>query len=210
MDKKVAIILGIATLTVFIAGIFLVSRNSGQTSYKIYDETIVKGESRLKRGADAGKVTIVEFADFQCPACAAAHPYIKKLLEKYPNELTFIYRHFPLTQHKNAFIASEVSEAAAKQGKFWEMYDILYTRQKDWQDLDKPLDKFIDYAHEVGLNEEDFKKDIEGRVYKSLIEKDLTNAYQVDVDATPTFYVNNQKAIVPFDRLEEEVISRLN
>ena len=210
MDRKIGIILGVVTLLIFAGGIFLVSRSPEDSSYKVYDEEVVKGEVRHQKGRDDATVTIVEFADFQCLACATADTHVNALLEKYPDQVKLIYRHFPLSQYKNAFIAAEASEAAGAQGKFWEMYDLLFTKQNEWVNENNPKEIFLTYAQELELDQEQFKKALEENTYKEVVDADATDAFRVEVDATPMFFVNNQKAIVPFDRLEEEVLSRLN
>lgn len=206
MDKKIVIILGIFTTVIFIAGIFLVSQNPKEVQSKVYDQTQVQGEIRHQKGPENAKVTIVEFADFQCPACATAFPYISDILKKYPNDVRLIYRHFPLSQHKNAVKAAQVSEAAGEQGKFWEMYQILYTKQNEWAEDKDPSAKFLSYAKELGLNEEQFKTAIKEDKFKSLIDTDSSDGFKVDVNATPTFYINNKKSVSGYDNLENEIV----
>src|SRR5580704_72720 len=84
-------------------------------------------------GSSTAPVTLVEYADFQCPACAAFHPIVKQLLAEDGSKIYFAYRYFPLPQHANAIVADEAAEAAGMQGKFWDMSDLLFTNQLDWE-----------------------------------------------------------------------------
>src|SRR3989338_8892317 len=110
-------------------------------------------------GNKESAVTLIEYGDFQCPACAAYHPLVKKMLEDNAEEFKFVYRHFPLRQHTQAKDASYAAEAAGRQGKFWEMYDMLYTKQNDWAGKTNAKDIFLDYATSLGLNSGQFALD---------------------------------------------------
>src|SRR5581483_190972 len=103
-------------------------------SSSISDSTVLTRNANHKITSTNTKVTIIEFADFQCPACGQAHPALKQILEEYKGKVTFIYRHFPLPQHQNAILAAKASEAAGEQGKFWEMHDMLYEKQNEWSE----------------------------------------------------------------------------
>lgn len=105
---------------------------------KILDEKIQQNviqeitDPTHTKGASSPKVLIVEFSDFQCPACAGFTPFINQILADYPEDVAFQYRHFPLSMHPSADEAAQAAEAAAAQGKFWEMHDLLFERQNDW------------------------------------------------------------------------------
>ena len=122
------------------------------------------------RGAQDGKVTLVEFGDFQCPACGAYEPIIRQVLADNKDTLKFSFRHFPLTQmHKNALLAAKASEAAALQGKFWEMHDILYDKQEEWGEALNARDFILTYANTINLDVKKFttdldKKEIEDKI----------------------------------------------
>ena len=91
-------------------------------------------ETDWVRGSTTTEVTLIEYSDFQCPACGAYFPIVEEVNEKYGDHFRFVYRHFPLTQHKNATPAAQAAEAAGVQGKFWDMYKLIFTNQKDWVD----------------------------------------------------------------------------
>lgn len=138
----------------------------------------------------SGAVTVVEFGDYQCPACGQAHPTTKQILSDYAGKITFVFRNYPLPQHKNAEAAAEAAEAAAAQGKFWEMHDKLYETQSQWENLGDPSDTFAGYAAGLGLDGSKIKAAITGKTYSDRIKADTADGNDVSVSGTPTFYVN--------------------
>lgn len=155
-------------------------------------------DSDWVRGTRNAPVTVIEYSDFQCPACGAYEPIVKALTEAFPNDLRLVYRHLPLTQiHPNAQVAAQAAEAAGIQGKFWEMHGKLFDNQTDWSEEKNPSDKFAEYAVEIGLDVEKFKLDINSDTVKGAIEEDVRRAMQARVNATPTFLLNGQKLISP-------------
>lgn len=141
-----------------------------------------------------GSVQVVEFGDYQCPACAAAEPNVEKLQQEMGDKITFVFRNFPLPMHKNALAAAEAAESAGAQGKFWEMHNKLYATQTEWENLPNPVDKFAEYAKELGLDADKLKKDVEENRYADRINQDKKDGEEVGVAATPTFYINGKKA----------------
>lgn len=151
------------------------------------------------RGKEDATVTIIEYSDFQCPACAAYYPLIEKLIAEASTTARFVYRHFPLypLPHKNAFIASQAGEAAALQGKFWEMYTLLFENQIEWENSTKAAGIFEGYASRIGLNVEAYKKDFESDSVKTRIEKDKNEGESIHINSTPTFFVNGKSITNP-------------
>lgn len=146
------------------------------------------------QGPETAAVTLVEYADFQCPTCAAFAPVLERLVEEYPDDLRFVYRFFPLQSiHPNATIAAEAAEAAGLQGKFWEMHDLLFDRQSEWNSVNNPKDLFTDYAQTLGLNTEQFKNDLGSQVVKDRVQADLQSATSANLSGTPTFFVNGRQ-----------------
>ena len=194
-EAKILIGLGIATVAVLIGGSLLMSRPTSQqsTETKTYEESLLVGENPHVEGAAEPKVTIVEFGDFQCPACSASHPITKQVLGQYGDSVKFVFRHFPLEMHDHAFDAARAAEAAGAQGKFWEMHDKLYENQEDWAEKDDYLAKFEVYAKDIGLNLDEYKKAMADKPYDPIISKGLTDGTAAGVNATPTFFINGQK-----------------
>lgn len=186
--------------------IFLAKQNPSQ-------EEIVLSNSGWAKGAQNPKVTLVEFADFQCSACKAYHPIIQGLLSTYKDKsFKLILKHFPLTSsHKNALPSAMAAEAAGEQGKFFEMHDLLYKYQSDWADL--PLDdarkKFISYAQELKLDEESFRKDLDRKDLEDKIRAQQEEGIKNGVNATPTFFLNgkiiqNPRSVDDFKKLIDQ------
>jgi protein-disulfide isomerase len=140
-----------------------------------------------------GTVQVVEFGDYQCPACAQAHPIVTRLQEEYQGKITFIFRNFPLSSHQNALPSAEAAEAAGAQGKYWEMHDKLYENQEEWSGMVDPASIFIGYATDLGLDIDTFKHDYGAKKYLDFISNDQTDGYKLGVQSTPTFFVNGKR-----------------
>jgi protein-disulfide isomerase len=150
--------------------------------------------SQHTKGAGNKNVTLIEYGDFQCPSCASYYPVLQEVKDKYGDDITFQFRHFPLTQiHQNAMAAHRAAEAASKQGKFWEMHDLLYERQNLWAQSGNAAQQMEDYATELGLNAEQFKTDYQSSDVNGVINADLAAGNAVGVTGTPTFVLNDQK-----------------
>lgn len=145
-------------------------------------------------------VTIVEYADFQCPACKQYNPIIKNLLGIYPDQVRLIYKHFPIsTIHKNAIPAGVAAEAAGAQGKFFDYGSVLYDKQEEWSNLPNPTEKFVSYATELGLNIDQFKNDLKNKDFEKTIEEQRNEGIKNGVNSTPSFFINGQKIENPPD-----------
>lgn len=147
-------------------------------------------------GKKDSKVILIEYGDYQCPGCGSAHPTVKKLTEKYKDQIAFVFRNFPIaSKHPNARAAASAAEAAGLQGKFWEMHNMLYENQSAWENL-STTDRgpaFVSYAQQLGLNEEQFKKDMESAGVSAKINFDQAVGKKAGADATPTFTLNGKK-----------------
>lgn len=145
-------------------------------------------------GNQNAAVTLIEYSDFQCPACAQYYPLVKDLVGEFGNEIQFAYRHFPLTQiHSNAELAARASEAAGRQGMFWEMHNMIFEGQSRWAESNKAEDIFINYSNNLGLNLEQFKNDLNSTEIKDRVTKDIRSGYAAKVNSTPTFFLNGQR-----------------
>lgn len=143
-------------------------------------------------------VTLIEYGDFQCPACGLYAPMVEQLIAADASTtLRVVFRHFPLPQHANAMITAEASEAAAMQGKFWEMYKLIYAHQSDWENLSDAHDVLDGYATEIGLDMTKFRADIDSSVAKEVIAADLAEGQSIGIDQTPTFFVNGKAIVNP-------------
>lgn len=151
-------------------------------------------ESDWVRGNKEAKVIITEYSDFQCPACASYYEVLKMAHKDFGDNIAFVYRHFPLRQiHANADIAALSAESAGKQGKFWEMHDMLFENQKDWEKENNAKEIFVNYAKELGLNVEQFKQDLDSKEVKNKVDSDYQSGIEAKVNHTPTFFVNGKE-----------------
>ena len=151
---------------------------------------VAVGDDRVL-GDENAPVPVVEYADFQCPACAAYYPFVKQLGQEFKN-LSIVFRHFPLSQHANAREAAQAAEAAGKQGKFWEMHNLLFDNQDIWSQSSFAAETFNTYAQTLGLDMEKFKADFNSSETKTKIEADYQSGVS-EIDGTPTFFLNDKK-----------------
>lgn len=146
------------------------------------------------KGAAGAKVTLVEFADFQCPACAAYEPLVRQVVADNADSVQLVFRHFPLMQiHPNALLAGKAAEAAGLQGKFWEMHDVLYAKQLEWSASLNARDYMISYAKEIGVDVKKFETDLENQSLEAKILAEYKEGVNLGVQGTPTFFVNGKK-----------------
>ncbi len=175
-------ITGIVVILLIAGGIAYTQMNKPSYTPALPDGDNIKGSLN-------GTIEMVEFSDFQCPACGAAYPEVKKIMAQYGDTVKFVYKHFPLTNiHPLAFKAAEASECAGDQGKFWEYHDKLFENQKKME-----LRDLNGYAIEIGLDTEKFDRCIGSGVMGSRVSKDQSEGLSKSVGATPTFFINGQK-----------------
>lgn len=192
MSKQFIAVL--AAIIIGLGGIFWFTRDKPtSTSNKGSGSSSSKLSNHIQ-GANTKKVTLVEYGDYQCPACGAYYPIVKQVVEKYKNEIAFQFRNFPLQQiHQNARAGARAAEAADKQGKFWEMHDLLYEGQKSWESVSNPASTFEGYAQQLNLNLEKFKQDYQSSEINDIINADVAEGQRLEVNATPTFFLQGKK-----------------
>jgi protein-disulfide isomerase len=160
-------------------------RKTGPDPSKAYELPV--GDSPI-RGPENAPVTIVEFSDYQCPFCARSEPLIKDVMKEYPGKVRFVYKNLPLVSiHSNAMGAAQAAVAAGKQGKYWEMHDLLFANQRALQP-----DKLKEYAQQLGLDIAKFEADMNSSEVKSAIQNDMNLSRKVGVRGTPTIFVNGK------------------
>lgn len=200
MSKEAKVISGIGALTLIIlfGSVFLLSSNKNQlANSNTSQKTILKKNNNHKIASDSAKVTVVEFADFQCPACGAVYPQIKQILRDYKDQINFVYRHFPLPQHQNGTNAAKAAEAAGEQGKFWEMSELLFTKQLEWSDKGNAKEIFSTYAKDLQLNSDEFNKSLNSNKFEATINLDKEDGISLGVNSTPTIFINSKKLVLP-------------
>jgi protein-disulfide isomerase len=147
------------------------------------------------RGNANAPVTLEEFADFQCPSCGAYYPELKKIESEFGDKLRVVFRERPLVPpHDHALLAAQAAEAAGLQNKFWEMHDKLYENQTAWSTTSDLVPVFVDYAKQIGLDTDRFMRDLNGEAVATRIFQDGKRVHALNVNSTPTFYVNGKEA----------------
>jgi len=180
----------------------------------------VQRADHVKGGSDA-KVTLIEYGDFECPACFAFFPELQQLEAAYPDDLEVVFRHNPLSSiHPNAFAAHRASVAADNQGMFWEMHDILYERQPAWSATQSGLDitgaatVFESYAEELGLDIEQFNADVASQATFDFIDSHLDSGSQLGVTGTPTIFINgeevNERSFAELSAIVDSILAEEN
>ncbi|MBI4599870.1 DsbA family protein [Candidatus Uhrbacteria bacterium] len=199
--KRLALWLGVCALlvvSVFVIVNASASRSGKESSPALFGEIPAVDGADHVRGNELAQKTIVEYSDFQCPACKAYYPIMKDVEKELGQTVRIAYRHFPLTQlHKNSLQASYAAEAAGKQGKFWDMHDMLFERQESWSADENVGDIFVGYAQELGLNVEQFKTDIASDAVKDRVRRDMDSGTAANVPGTPTFFLNGKQIESP-------------
>lgn len=184
-------------ITLFVGGtiammVALASKNPGTQNASGEVKAPDAGDWTKGAPLTEAKVVLTEYGDFECPACGMYQPLVKRLSEEFKN-LTIVFRHFPLTQHPNARIASQAAEAAGQQGKFWEMHDMLFENQSFWSGSKTAEAIFLTYAERIGLNAEQYKADFNSAKVKDAITADYQSGLAGQINGTPTFFLNNKK-----------------
>lgn len=171
-----------------------------QQATKEADEGVVV-ETHIKGNPDA-EVVLVEYSDFQCPACAQFYPYVSDLMDEHGDSLRLEYRHFPLINiHPQAVPAARAAEAAGQQGKFWEMHDKLFENQTVWSRAANPNAYFAEYAEELELDVDLFKRHLGSSVINSAITDSFNEARDRGFTGTPTFLLNDE--VMEFTTFDE-------
>ncbi len=154
----------------------------------------VSARDHFQGSADAA-IVLVEYGDYECPYCGAAYPVVKELQHRMKNKLALVFRNFPLANaHPHAEFAAEAAEAAAAQGKFWEMHDMLYENQEA---LDP--ENLVEYATALGLDIPRFTREMNEHVYASRVKEDFRSGVRSGVNGTPTFFINGERYNGPYD-----------
>ena len=210
MLKKIAnfSLVFIALLTFLFIIYYLINAQNQKTYQEINQ---VKSTDHLK-WSTAKKNLLIEYSDFQCPACKSFNDYITKELDNdksITNKVSFIFRHFPLYQiHQDAFEPAYAAEAAGRQGKFFEMADLIFASQKDWENNPNQKQVFVNLAKKLELNLDQFAKDYDSQETINKVQSDLKSGENVGLDSTPTFFLNGKKLeINSFDNFKKILLN---
>ncbi len=211
MNSDIKIIAGIVLVCVIILGFFVYFSPRSGDGQIVNDLSVLVRADNNMTGKMGAKVTLVEFADYQCPACASVSPFVKMIADLYKDnaDFNFVYRHFPLSQHANAVISAEAAEAAADQGKFWEMSELLYKGQADWEALPNPTEVFVSYAKTLGLDTIKFRNDLASGKFRATVNTDLQDAITLRLRKTPSVFLNGRE-VDDLNTLKNKIDDLLN
>lgn len=189
MDKKFLAIL--AVVIVGIIGVFLFTRSDTAESPSGSSGGTISNNSKGKLDSS---VEVIEYADFQCPACGQFFAIVDSVASKYSDSVKFTFRHYPIdTIHPNARAAHRAAQSAANQGKFFEMHDKLFINQNAWSQLTDPTGVFESYAGELGLDIAVYKVDFAAAATNDIINADTAEGKSKGVSGTPSFFINGVK-----------------
>lgn len=208
------------TIALMIIGVVaLSSTDKPKVTQEEIDQKLIREDSHIvgkkEFKDDEVKIEMVEFSDYECPACGSYFPEFEKVEAEYSNRVKFVFRNFPLRSiHPLAQKSAEAAEAASAQGKFNKYHDILYKNQREWSTLSEgdAISKFIDYAKEVGVPDTDkFEKELRDGTYKDRVDEDVKDGEDIGVDATPTVFLNGEKVTNPtYDNLSSKIQNLLD
>lgn len=179
-----------------------------ETSDQVQNIDYSTGE---KIGSDSAKIKLVEYADFQCPACKSIEPVLKQILAENKDNIQFVYKYFPLPLHLNARPSANFAIYAATEGKFWEVHDKLFDTQEEWAELKNPKDYFIKMGKDLGLNEAKLKEALDNNTYYDTMNKTFEEGQNIGVNSTPTLFLNGKKlSFQTFEQLQQTIKQILN
>lgn len=182
----------IAVVILALIGVFAFTGNKSADTSKSGSGS-GKPTSHIQGEGKSG-VTLVEYGDYQCPFCGQYYPIVKQIQSEFNDQIYFQFRNFPLVSiHQNAFAGARAAEAAAAQGKFWEMHDVLYENQKQWSESSDPTSFFKQYAQLLKLNVAQFQKDYASSAVNNAINADMAAGNKLGVKGTPTFFLNGKQ-----------------
>jgi len=203
MDKKFSLILIIIVGAMI--GLVLFTNNGSENTDQINlaDAKTVTADDHV-RGAKQADVVLIEYADYACPGCAAVYPVLFQVERDFADQLTFVFRNFPISSlHPNTLAAHRAAEAAALQDKFWDMYDLLFARHDSWAAAtsgttpQQAIKIFESYAQEIGLDMDKYRTDAAGQEVSSRIAQDMDSGTALGINSTPTLLLNGERIRIP-------------
>lgn len=201
-EKKFLIGIIIFTIVILIGSVFFFNKTSTPSSSTSTSTPVSNEQKKLLKvvsddyikGNKSASVTLVEYLDFECEACGAYFPLVKQLANEYQDKVRFVVRYYPIMGHKNGLQSAYAVEASAKQGKYWEMHNILFEDQKTWGEKQKADPTIFEgYAQQIGLDLELYKKDVVSQEVKNRVERDRNSGNKLGIMGTPSFFLDGEK-----------------
>ena len=208
--KNPWVIIGALVIVLFGGAFYLAGQANTANNEGIETITHVKGNP------DA-TVVLTEYSDFQCPACRQAFPFISEIVAQYQDDLRFEYKHFPIERiHPYALQAATAAEAAGQQGKFFEFHDLLFENQDEWSRSATPNVFFLQYAEELGLDVEQFRRQSNASVLKDKVRAEFAEGRDLGVTGTPGFFLNGERLVganggnLSFAEIAERIVAAID
>jgi len=187
--KNPWVVIGIIVVVLFGGSFWYAGSTADKNNEGITFEPHIKGNPEAS-------VELVEYSDFQCPACATFQPVLEDVLSQFGDSIKFEYKHFPLPIHPLAEPAARAAEAAGQQGKFFEFHDMLFANQTSWSNSVNPAIQFVQYAEKLELDIETFKRHLNSSMVRERVKEGLTEARGLGLTGTPTFFLNGEKMVI--------------
>lgn len=204
-ETKIITSIGIITVLVVIIGLYFSGGSASNSPSVNIQPTILVNQNSARIAAKEAKIQIVEFADFECPACAVQAPIIRKFLDAHKDNVDYVFRIIPI--HDTSKDAAAAAYAAGEQGKFFEMGDLLFAKQDEWSSEPKAklAEKFATYATELGLDVNRFKTDMTNNrsAYDARVEADAKDATTMNIMSTPTLIINGKDSLRGVQSIEK-------
>ncbi len=163
-----------------------------------------------RKGSERAVVTLVEYSDFECPACASFQPVLQDIMTEFGDSLVLEFKHYPLPMHKLAVSAARAAEAAGQQGAFFEYHDLLFSNQTTWTKNPNPIILFVQYAEELGLDIEKFKRHYNSSEIAKHITTSARTARELGLTGTPTFFLNGtQMKIETYEDFRSQIATAI-
>ncbi len=210
--KKFSLWAGIATIFLLVTFVLFQAVTAPTTSTQNVNIAPISDRD-ITEGNPKAKVTLIEYADFQCPACAAYHSVVDQIVKDYKDRLFYAYRMFPLkNSHPNALVSAEAAYAAYKQGKFTDYSNLLFQNQSNWVSLEDPRSTFIDYAKNLKLDIDKFQTDMNSSDTQKYVKDSENKALNEGINQTPTFFINGKMIQNPngYDDFKKLIDAALN
>lgn len=180
-------------IVVILTALMVWGVNSGSGVNPPFEVGVIHPSDEVEGNASSS-VVIIEYSDFECPACRVYYGVMKQLMVEFGNKVAFVYRDFPLVEiHPNALLAAEAARAAGKQGKFWEMHDLLFEKQDEWAKVADVEPMFESYASLLGISVDQFKADFKSKEIRDYVGAERASALKLGLAGTPTFFINDKQ-----------------